>query len=897
MLRWARLKPFAGSFLCAALLASTAGSSLALPPAPNDVLKATLHNGLRVVIVRNTLAPVVSVNMTYLVGSRDDPADVPGMAHAQEHMMFRGTKNLSTSELGTLATALGGDFNAETADTITQYEFTVPAPDLDAVFRIESDRMHDILDAQSQWENERGAIEQEVIRDESAPGADFFREAQALFMAGTPYEHQGVGTRAAFDRLTGPQLKAFYERWYAPNNALLVLAGNLDPEKTLAQIRARFEAIPERTIPAHAVAHLRPIERVVLHRPTTLVYPLALVGFRMPGVDSPDFLASFLLQEVLDSQRGPLHALADRGEALDGEWVQFPYVPEAQIAFAAAALRPDGDPAAMTQKLEAILHEYAEHGVPRELFESTRRRSIAEQELSRNSISALASDWATTISVDGQPSIAHEQELLAGVTLEQVNSVAKRYLDPRHAIVGALTPSAGASQSQPPVPPQTGRENPLGAQPPVTHLPAWADQLVRNIAVPPARNVPLRTKLPNGIDLVVEPESISDSVFVFGSVRTAPALQEPPGLEGISSVLGALYEYGTRTQDRPTFQRALEDADTELSAGSDFGMQTTSKSFERAVDLLAQNELDPRFDQTSFDLARSRTADQLATTLNGASAYATRQAEVKLLPPGDPELRQASVAGVRGLTIDDAKSYYAKTMRPDLTTIVVVGNVTSAVATAAIERAFGTWHASGPTPALDLPALPLNPPGDVKLTLPSIGQDDVQFQQIVTLPNDSTETYALQLGDAILGGGALGPEQSRLFRALRQNAGLVYSVASRVTERPGRSRFSIEFACLPSNEGRIATLIDAELERMRSEPVGDFELALAKASLVRRTIVSDSSISSIGGALLSNASRSRPLDQAQRDAQHLLATDAKAVQQAFASFIHPQNFVRVVVGP
>jgi zinc protease len=419
VLRWARLKPLAGSFLCAALLASTAGSTLALPPAPNEVLKATLHNGLRVVIVRNTLAPVVSVNMTYLVGSRDDPAAVPGMAHAQEHMMFRGTKNLSTSELGTLATALGGDFNAETADTITQYEFTVPAPDLDAVFRIESDRMHDILDAQSQWENERGAIEQEVIRDESAPGADFFREAQAIFMAGTPYEHQGVGTRAAFDRLTGPELKAFYERWYAPNNALLVLAGNLDPEKTLAQIRARFEAIPERAIPAHAVAHLRPIERVVLHRPTTLVYPLALVGFRMPGVESPDFLASFLLQEVLDSARGPLHALADRGEALDGEWVQCPYVPEAQIAFAAAALRPDGDPAAMTERLEAILHEYAEHGVPRELFESTRRRSIAEQELSRNSISALASDWATTISVDGQPSIAHEQELLAGVTLEQ----------------------------------------------------------------------------------------------------------------------------------------------------------------------------------------------------------------------------------------------------------------------------------------------------------------------------------------------------------------------------------------------------------------------------------------------------------------------------------------------
>jgi zinc protease len=895
--RWARPQSFAALLLAVALLCSQAGAVFAAPVSESDVLKATLHNGLRVVLVRNTIAPAVSVNVTYLVGSRDDPADVPGMAHAQEHMMFRGTKNLSTSELGTLATALGGDFNAETSDTVTQFQFTVPAADLDAVFHIEADRMRDILDAQSQWENERGAIEQEVLRDESAPGADFFREAEARLMAGTPYEHAGVGTRAAFDRLTGPQLKAFYERWYAPNNALLVLAGDIDLERTLADIRTYFDAIPQRSVPAHAVAHLRPFERVVLRRPTTLVYPLALVGFRLPGVDSPDFLASFLLQEVLDSARGPLHALADRGDALDGEWVQMPYVPEVQLGYAAAALRPGGDPSAMAGRLETILSDYAEHGVPRELFESTRRRAIAEQELSRNSISALASDWATTIAVDNEPSIAHEQELLGGVTLEEVNRVAKRYLDPRHAIVGALTPSAGASQNQAPTAPQTGRENPLAAQPPVTHLPAWAEALVANISAPPARQAPSRTKLANGIDLIVEPESISDSVFVFGSVRTNPALQEPPGREGVSSVLGGLYEQGTRTQDRATFQRALDDADTEISAGSEFGAQTVSKSFERAIALLSENVLAPRFDQASFDLAKRRVVDELATSLNGASAYATRQTEEKLLPPGDPELRQPSVAGLQALTLDDVRAYYDKTMRPDLTTIVVVGNVTPAAAAAAIERAFGAWHASGPAPVLDLPALTLNQPGSVKLTLPSLGQDDVQFQQILTVPNRSPDSYGLQLGDAILGGGALGPEQSRLFRDLRQNAGLVYSVASRITQRPGRSRFSVEFACLPSNEGRISQLIDAEIQRMRSEPAGDFELTLAKASMVRRTIVSDASIASIGSALLSNGSHALPLDQARLDAQQLLATDAKAVQQAFASYVHPENFVRVLVGP
>src|ERR1700729_3482114 len=109
-------------------LALVTQASAAPPSGSSDggVLKATLTNGLQVVIVRNTLAPVVSTDLSYLVGSRDDPPDMPGLAHAQEHMMFRGTKNLSTSELGTIATALGGDFNAQTSELTTQYQFTVP---------------------------------------------------------------------------------------------------------------------------------------------------------------------------------------------------------------------------------------------------------------------------------------------------------------------------------------------------------------------------------------------------------------------------------------------------------------------------------------------------------------------------------------------------------------------------------------------------------------------------------------------------------------------------------------------------------------------------------------------------------------------------------------------------
>jgi zinc protease len=891
-LRWA-----VGGLLSLAIVAQASAAPPAGSSNSSDVLKATLRNGLVVVIVRNTLAPVVSTDLSYLVGSRDDPADMPGMAHAQEHMMFRGTKNLTTSELGTIATALGGDFNAQTSENTTQYQFTVPAADLDAVLRIESDRMRDVLDLQSQWQNERGAIEQEVARDEAAPGSDFFTDAQAIAYKGTVYEHPGVGTKAAFDALTGPRLKTFWQRWYAPNNAVLVIAGNVDLERTLAAVRSHFESIPQKPVPAHQSAHFQPLKRTVLRRATTLAYPLAAVGFRFPGLDDPDFLASFVLQGVLGADRGALHELGDAGLALEGEWTSMPYVKEAQLGFAIAALAPGNDPDAMVKKLEGIVTNIRDHGVPAELFESTKRRLIADQELSRNSIASLASDWADTIAVDKEPSIAYEQELIGRITLADVNRVAKRYLDVNHAVIGSLTPSANASQSAPPAPAGQTRENPLGKQATITHLPDWGNALVRDVTVPAATLAPQQTKLANGITLIVQPETISDTVFVYGTVKTAPSLQEPTGKEGVARVLEGIYQYGTQTLDRQSFQRALDAIDSTLGGGSSFGVQTTTRSFDRAVTLLAQNELQPRLDQPTFDIVRRRAVDQLQTELNSSHSVALQRAAEKLLPINDPELREASISSMQGISLDETKAYYAKTMRPDLATIVVVGNVSAQQARASIERAFGGWHASGPTPVVDLPPVPLNPPGDVKVALPNIRQDYVTLEELVPLPRSAPQYYPLLLGNTVLGGGSLGPEQSRLFRDIRQNAGLVYSIDSQFVSSGSRSRFSIEFACAQSNEARIESLINDELVQLRKEPIGDFELALMKASMVRRLVLGDASASQIGEALLNDASSGLPLDQAHIDAQHMLATDAHAIQEAFATHIRPENFVRTIEGP
>src|SRR5262245_3404338 len=167
------------------------------------VTRATLNNGLRVVIVHSSLAPVVTTVVNYLVGSNEAPHGFPGTAHALEHMMFRGSPGLSGDQLTKTSAAMGGEFNAETQQSVTRYFFTVPKQDLDVALHIESIRMPSLLANDALWNHERGAIEQEVAGYLSNPEYVFYTELLSAMFRGTPYACDALGTRPSFDATTG----------------------------------------------------------------------------------------------------------------------------------------------------------------------------------------------------------------------------------------------------------------------------------------------------------------------------------------------------------------------------------------------------------------------------------------------------------------------------------------------------------------------------------------------------------------------------------------------------------------------------------------------------------------------------------------------------------------------
>ncbi len=215
---------------------SVAGAATETPFGPQtEVVRSTLDNGLQVIIVRNELAPVVSISVNYLVGSDEAPAGFPGLAHAQEHMMFRGGPGLTADQLANIGAVMGGDFNADTRESITQYLFTVPADDLSVALHVEALRMKAVDDSVQGWDQERGAIEQEVAQDMSDPAYVLYTQLRGVAFAGTPYAHDALGTRPSFDKTTAQMLKQFYGTWYGlANAAIMVIVGDVDPQQTLA---------------------------------------------------------------------------------------------------------------------------------------------------------------------------------------------------------------------------------------------------------------------------------------------------------------------------------------------------------------------------------------------------------------------------------------------------------------------------------------------------------------------------------------------------------------------------------------------------------------------------------------------------------------------------------------
>ncbi len=858
----------------------------------NGVFRATLDNGLRVAIVRSALAPVVTVEMNFIVGGDETPPGFPGMAHAQEHMAFRGCKGMNADQTAAIYAQLGGQNNADTQQTVTQFFATVPASDLDVALQAQASCLEEIEDSPAEWAQERGAIEQEVARDLSNPTYKFIDRLNRDMFAGTPYAHDPLGTKTSFDATTAEMLGTFYRRWYTPGNAILIIVGDMDPDSTLAKIRRLFGGIADHPLPPRRPVNLKPVQSESFVLDSNLPYVLAFIAYRFAGTDSPDYPALQVLSDVLNSQRADLYGMVPAGKALAAEFGLAESYPKASIGYAAVALPAGADAARALHDLRAVLRRYALDGVPASLVGAAQRREMAEAEFDRNSIPGLANVWSNALAAEGRASPDEDVDAIKRITPADVNRVARKYLAERNSITASLRsvptgrPVAEKGYG--------GAEQVTAAPSKPVQLPAWAESDLAQLKSPPDYIQVSDTTLANGIRLIVKTDATTPTVSLQGSVRHEPGLETPAGEEGISDIMGSLFSYGTRTLDRLAFRAALDEIAANETAGYEFSVSALKANFPRAVELLADNEIHPALPDAAFAIVKRQTSELVAGNLKSPEYRMYRALDSALLPPADAALREATPDTVSHVTLDAVRRYHAATVRPDLTTLVVIGDISADDARAVVEKWFGDWRAEGAQPDTVLAPVPPNKPSSVSVPDPEAVQDTVFLAEQLTLNRFDPDYYPLQLGDHVLGGGFYA---TRLYHDLRQIAGYVYTVEARLDASKTRADYSVTYGCDPQNVSKARALIQRDLEQMRTQEVTESELHQAKALLLREMLLNESSEEAAARGLLSRAEIGLPLDEPIVASKRYIALTSAEVRAAFGKWLRSDDWVQVVRGP
>jgi zinc protease len=869
---------------------------IAMVPAPAGaqtlpVTRATLSNGLRVVVVHDPLAPVALAILNYEVGANDQ--NFAGQAHALEHMMFRGSATLSQSQIADVAELLGGWWDADTQSEVTQYFFMAPSQYLDLLIRMEASRARGLTLAESDWNVERGAIKNEVTQDYSDPLAHLFLVTDLAMFSGTPYGNDGLGTIRSFDtQINAPQLRALYNAWYHPNNAIYVIVGDVDGPSTVKLVEKYFGSIPAAALPARRPVHLLPLRTRTIRVESDQPYTAVSLAYRFPGYRSKDYAAGQILEDVLSSQRSNLYALVADGKALQANFEDFDTHPLAGSAAASIVVPVSTSAAQALAMLRSVISAYRKNGVPATLVDAERRRAIAQAEFKANSILDLGFQWSQAVAVQGLSSPDDIIAAYRNVTVADVNRVLRTYVVPAHEIVGIAAPQNAATSAAESGPAPLGNEN----KPTLLHhdpLPSWAQAAFADISVPPSTLAPVDRTLPNGIRLIVVPQQVSRTVVVRGSIASNEAMQAPSGKDGIADITAALLPFGTTTYDRLALREQLDAISAEATAGTQFSLTALSKDFDRGMQLLADEELHPSFPAAAFTAVKQQQLGAVEGVMNSPEHIAQVALNKALYPAEDPAQRFATPKSVGSLTLDDVKSYYRSVYRPDMTTIVVIGNVDAQRAGDAVMKYFGSWTATGPKPTVDLPAVPNNVASGAVVPDKTRTQSKVQLAEVLSLRRADPDYPIVAVANESLGAGGT----SILFHDVRDVHGLVYDVHTEADFGKERSTFAVHYECDPSKIRQAQSLIMADLNALSTTGLQPDELARGKASLISELPIRVSSFDGITKQLIRYVELGLALDQATIDARNEISVTNDQIIAAVRKWLRPDDFVRVILGP
>ncbi len=861
-----------------------------------------LDNGVQLLLFPDDSKPQFTVNMTLMVGSRHEGYGETGMAHLLEHMLFRGTEKYPDTpkwlkDRGVL------NMNGTTWLDRTNYYETLPASDenLEFALDMESDRLLNSTILAEHLAAEMTVVRNEFERGENSPQSILMQRMTASAFEWHNYGKTTIGNRTDIERVPISNLRAFYRKFYQPDNLMLVIAGKFNKDLALKLAQKYFGSLPlpERKLPkTYTEEPVQDGERLVVLKRVGDVQ-LAGVCYHVPAASSEDYAAVQVLTNILgDTPSGPLYKNLVETEIASSA-VAFGFkTHDPGLIFASAEVSKDGDLEKAKQVMLDTIQSAGES-----ITEKQVKRAIRDIMKGRDRQFANSEQFAIQLSEwrsygDWRMYFLH-RDRLEKVTLADVKAAAEKYLKTDNRTVGLFVPTAEPDRAT--IPERVNIAKALEGY-------KGRKALKKGEAFDPTpANIDARTEivsLADGIKVAMLPKSTRGGrVFVNGKLHygTENSLK---GKVAAARMMPRLMARGTSKLSFQEYQDRLDEIETTLNISGDIGelnfsIETKKERLAEALDLLKEVLQKPAFKAEEMEVLRRQGITALESSLSEPQALAAMELQRKMSPYPKDDVRyvktiEESIEALKAVTVDEVRALHESFIGGQHVEVGIVGDFDDAKTKATLAEIFTDWKTGQP-----YERIVTNSP-DVKPERVTIDTPDkANALYIAALPlamNEEDElNEALTVGNYILGGG---PLSNRLADRVRKKEGLSYGVGSQFAadSQDNNSMFLAFAISNPANTEKVVTAVAEEITRLAESGVEPKELKKAKKSFLKNRQSSRGRDNALAGKLRSNLELGRTMAFDEEGDQRIESLTKEQVDAAIKKLINVKKMIVITAG-
>lgn len=864
-------------------------------------------NKLTVLLHPEHSAPVLTLMVTYRVGSANEVTGTTGATHLLEHLMFKGTPKFN-KEKGTgfdqTLDAIGASNNATTWYDRTNYFENMGSEHLAIAIELEADRMRNLRLLETDRQPEMTVVRNEFERGENSPFEALIKEIGAAAYIAHPYHHPTIGWRSDIEKVTIEKLREFYDTFYWPDNATVSVIGDFKPEQALALVRQHFGAIPKSPKPIPQVYTEEPEQqgprRVTVKRAGEL--GVVGVGHKTVAATHADFAATAVLSVILTDGKNSrmFKALTDKNLTTAVE-AFLPLTKDPGLHITFAALAPGAAHDQVEKIMLAEIEKVRAEGVTDEEVKTAVAKRLADSAYQRDGTFAIASNLNEYIAVGDWTAFYGMDEKLKQVTAADVKRVAAKYLQVDQSTTGWFVPvspeaaakPAGKKPSRADMEPRPSyRQDPRAAE--TAGAPAGGGAGNGSAIAPRI----VRAKAA-GIDVLAYPTGVKDVVTLRAALPAGSALRGE-GNAAVPRLTAMLLDQGTAKQSKFAIAAQLE----AVGATMEFGVtpqlvevkaKCLRKDVPKVIALMAEQLRTPAFSAEEFDKAKKQLSGTIRRALEDPQFRARDAFANAIFPAGHPNRDTTAaelLAAINTAKLQDVKDFHAKFYGPAGLTVVAVGDVDAKQLETEVGRAFAGWKGGVPVKFEAKPAA-VGPAREVDVNMADKTSVSVLLGVASTLRHNDPDAVALRLATAVLGSGFT----SRLVGNVRDTEGLTYSISSALgkdTVTDGEWRIQASFAPSLLQKGLDSTkrhlndwiqkgITPEELKQRKSNLIGLYKVDLATTEGMAETI-------------LNTVLRGNALSWLDDYPKQIDALTLEQVNGAIRKYVKPENLVLIKAG-